>query len=176
MPNYVKNIIHFRREFDMDAFNERYVHEDGEGNQHLDFNDLIPMPEGIRESESSTTAADWSRKHWGTKRNAMETYSSDNGPGDKSVEFQTAWNHPGPVVEELSRHLPGEMMLVEWSDEDEGGGNCGAYLIQDGAVLTAWKPSGEQDCIDFGEYVWFEHEYEDFELGLMYRILRPVKD
>lgn len=268
MPNYVKTVIHFSDDFDMEAFSLKYIHKNAEGAEYFDFNDVIPMPQGIRDSESSSASAngftlilaaksplckttldgveklgmrdwldlmdrirkplwgsvlyrvspltdeiarkalasfrgdadelakglrlgqlaldnavaygtcdwyDWARRHWGTKWNAMETCASDGDARDKSLEFQTAWNHPSPVLAELSRRLPGENILAEWADEDEGGGNCGACLIRDGAIVESWSPCGEDDCVDFSEHVWNDAGYRDFALDRLFRILRPAR-
>lgn len=268
MPNYVKTVIHFSDDFNMEAFNLKYIHKNDRGDEQVDFNDLIPMPQGIRDSESSSSSRsgfililaaksplckttldgvaklgekewlslmdrvrkplwgsalyqvspltdeiahqalasfggdadelakglrlgqlaldnavaygacdwyDWARKHWGTKWNAMDACASDGDARDKSVEFQTAWTHPFPVVAELSRRLPGENILVEWADEDEGGGNSGAYLIRGGAVVERWAPYGEDDCVDFSEHVWNDAGYRDFALDRLFRILRPAR-
>lgn len=264
MPNYVKTIIHFSDDFDMESFNLKYIHKNAEGVEFFDFNDVIPMPQSIRDSESSSASADgltlilaaksplcettidgveklsekewlslmdrirkplrgteyavapltdeiarkalasfrgdadelaeglrlgqlaldnavaygtcdwydWARRHWGTKTNALETCASDGDAKDKSVEFQTAWNHPFPVVAELSRRLPGENILVEWDEECD---DSGAYLIRDGAVVESWSPCGEDDCVYFSEHVWNDAEYRDFALDRLYRILRPAR-
>ena len=120
---------------------------------------------------------EWAIRNWGTKWNAMETYCSDDGPGDKSIEFQTAWDTPDPILMALSREYPEGMMLVAYADEDAGGYNCGAMLIQNGRVLREWAPGGgEEDRCAFAESVWGdEGAYRDLGLDMMYKTLRPAK-
>lgn len=120
---------------------------------------------------------EWAIRNWGTKWNASETFCSDDGPGDKSIEFQTAWDTPDPILMALSREYPEEMMLVVYADEDAGGYNCGALLVKNGSVLREWTPGGgEDDRCAFAESVWGdEGSYRDLGLDLMYKTLRPAK-
>jgi len=75
----------------------------------------------------------WNISHWGTKWNAYSireelNYSTTSGVG---IQFDTAWSHPFPVIEELSKHFPDEIITVHFADEDTGS-NYGSYVIVNG--------------------------------------------
>ncbi len=91
------------------------------------------------------TWADWCPDTWGTKWNASECSISKN-----SISFQTAWSCPKPVLEELSRQLGSDaIMVVKFADEDIGQ-NCGQYVLQDGEVTTQVEMEfGSRDAIRF---------------------------
>lgn len=72
---------------------------------------------------------DWCCEHWGTKWNACEAKVAD----DDTIEFQTAWSAPLPVVEQLSRMYPDEVVSIMWADEDTGC-NTGEIAYQNGLV------------------------------------------
>ena len=63
----------------------------------------------------------WRREKWGTKWN-----SSDCSFEDNLLIFQTAWNHPIPVMLQLFRKFPDIRFDVQFADEDYGR-NMGIY-------------------------------------------------
>ena len=64
---------------------------------------------------------DWRCAKWGTKWNVCH-YRHQGG----EVWFETAWSHPWPVLEALSRQFPDCVFAVSYADEDIGS-NAGAY-------------------------------------------------
>jgi hypothetical protein len=102
---------------------------------------------------------DWCPDNWGTKWNSSEcSFSRD------TISFQTAWSCPKPILEEISRQLgPDAVLVVKYADEDMGY-NCGQYVLQDGKVTTEVAMEfGSRDAIKFACDVTgrdFE-EYED---------------
>jgi hypothetical protein len=68
------------------------------------------------------------REAWGTKWDAYEV----NYLGNRSiVQFNTAWNHPDPVLKAMSKAHPELSIEVKYADEDIGS-NFGHYIIKDG--------------------------------------------
>lgn len=156
MPNHIKNVI---RSDKLDKIRELMVKEN-----QFDFNAVIPMPKDLEGTRSPVKIVsqeeynkqtdvsfdksitkemqekflreygddnwyDWSIKNWGTKWNAYEFI--DNGD---SLEFETAWSTPEPVIKALSKAIKGEIQ-VDYADEDIGGGNCGTYAYNDGLII-----------------------------------------
>lgn len=69
----------------------------------------------------------WNINHWGTKWNG---YSVER-PDPETLKFESAWSHPYPVIEALSRLFPEVEIEVAYADEDRGS-NCGKYTIEAG--------------------------------------------
>lgn len=69
---------------------------------------------------------EWSRRMWGTKWNAYD----QEYDGEK-ISFNTAWNSPDPIFEELSRMFPDVEFGVVYADEDCGC-NTGEGTYKDG--------------------------------------------
>lgn len=78
---------------------------------------------------------DWSRENWGTKWDAYSDDVTDEGE-TMLLRFDTAWAHPLPVIEELSRRHPSERIYVRYADEDLGS-NLGEYVMQGGSIESA---------------------------------------
>lgn len=92
-----------------------------------DLDNLFKMIKNIRDYGHATWYG-WSVKNWGTKWNAYEVTIS-NG----AVTFETAWSHPEPVIEELSKKFPDDEIEIRYADEDIGY-NLGHYTIKNGKV------------------------------------------
>ena len=73
---------------------------------------------------------DWRCAKWGTKWNVCH-YRHQGG----EVWFETAWSHPWPVLEALSRQFPDCVLTVSYADEDIGS-NAGAYDMKGGKLLA----------------------------------------
>lgn len=73
----------------------------------------------------------WSIDNWGTKWNAYDTKFEDHEDGTATLQFDTAWSHPYPVLEALSVKFPHHQMEVAYADEDLGY-NLGKYAIKNG--------------------------------------------
>lgn len=107
---------------------------------------------------------DWSIKYWGTKWNSYDFKLIDGG-----CKFDTAWNHPLPIIRELSKMFPCEEIEVLYADEDLGR-NLGHYKIKNTIrtllieedflshkekVEFAIKVKGKED-----QYIWQEDKNE----------------
>ena len=75
---------------------------------------------------------DWCVEEWGTKWNCHEYRLEDS---DRCT-FETAWTHPGPIIEALSRQHPQLILEVSYADEDLGN-NAGRYTIKNGKWFDA---------------------------------------
>jgi hypothetical protein len=76
---------------------------------------------------------DWSIENWGTKWDAYEI-DYDVTEDTINLNFQTAWNTPYPIFEELSRMFPNISIYVDFADEDLGC-NCGEYGFEGGEAF-----------------------------------------
>lgn len=72
----------------------------------------------------------WAIKNWGTKWNAYSQKKID----DSTIEFETAWASPFPVLEALSRLYPETELEVKFADEDLGY-NCGHVKFRNGEII-----------------------------------------
>ncbi len=75
---------------------------------------------------------DWQRDKWGTKWNACEP-RHDFEAG--TMQFDTAWACPKPVLVELSKRFPDEEITITYADEDIGC-NCGTFTLKAGEVVS----------------------------------------
>lgn len=96
----------------------------------------------------STDPLEWNRNHFGTKWNAYNTEVINDDCS--KVQFDTAWNHPFPIIKALSKLHPTEEISIEFADEDVGY-NCGAYTILNEEVTedTTVGGNGTEDDIRF---------------------------
>jgi hypothetical protein len=165
VPNHITNIINAES-----AVIHALLTEEG-----VDFRRVIPTPEGYIEGNCSHRHAStfapgpeteplcwyvWNREHWGTKWNA---YSYEVREGDCELKFETAWNHPWPVIEALSRRFPAETIHVRYADEDLGS-NLGEYDMRDGQLVgERLITPGSDEANDFACLLVHGQTYDEFE-------------
>jgi hypothetical protein len=65
----------------------------------LDFNKLVPEPEGLHEGY------EWHMKHWGTKWPA-EVVHIDQSFSTVRIEFDTALGSPDPIIDRMAQLFP----------------------------------------------------------------------
>lgn len=163
MPNHVTTRLTASRE----VLDHLFV--DGQ----VDFNSVIPMPDEddpiftatkhnlgvgrVGYSWDGYSPLNWANANWGTKWNA---YSIEDG--EESLKFDTAWAHPFPVIEALSRQFPDETLLVEYADEDLGS-NRGQYEIRNGEVIKEREFGGykDPDALDFAARIKYGKSYAE---------------
>lgn len=147
MPNHVTNRLRFcdptsEAKVGDDIF--RHICKVLQGNnpeQVIDFNELIRMPDGYIDDGRWY---DWACQNWGTKWNAYDSSRDDYG---KELTFLTAWSHPEPVVQEISRRFPDVLIRHGWADEDVGY-NVGEMTWLGGKCIDENIPSGgSQDAL-----------------------------
>jgi hypothetical protein len=107
--------------------------------REFDFNQIIPKPAGLYEGPIGEkerakygvkTWLDWCPQNWGTKWNAYAVKFD----GYDTYTFDTAWNHPDPVIKALSEQYPTLEFKVMYADEDIGS-NLAAYRMLNGEII-----------------------------------------
>jgi hypothetical protein len=167
MPNHVTNIVASKNPEIAEALLNDVPDDSGKTVRTVDFEKIIPIPEGyIQEpcSHGHFGPTDphrlcwyvWNRANWGTKWNAY-----DYEPVEGGVRFDTAWSHPFPVVKRLSEMFPDDEIRVEFADEDLGS-NQGAYTIRNGRILEAFgPPDGTPEAMDHAAQLKYGMTYAE---------------
>lgn len=103
---------------------------------YVDFNRVIPQPPNIEKGGCTGQHAEgvicwysWSIKNWGTKWGAYSAELVEGG-----VKFETAWSHPFPIVQALSRSFPDQVIEAKYADEDTSS-NLGWYWVKNGLCV-----------------------------------------
>ena len=102
----------------------------------------------------------WCCSEWGTKWRACDAYLAS----DDMIVFDTAWNHPEPIIIELSKKFNVNLRLA-YADEDFGGGNHGFIEVENGRLIHDWHPEDFEECVSFTNDVW-ENEHIIKELDV----------
>lgn len=187
MPNHITNIITVTGATIKEILNIVDTSEKVDGGSQFDFNAIVPMPEELRNTVSGSYGKDDPRQEalieqhkqntekygyptwyeyaiakWGTKWNAYEIDVCEN-----SIEFQTAWSTPEPIIWELSKLLPHATIKVEYADEDWGS-NCGIYEYNNGVLVydedLSCNMVGKEDSLKFVSTVIFGDENTIFNM------------
>jgi len=160
MPNHITTIIEpieirqresllikkIKKEMDVDIIEGEKTNREKHP-EVFDFNQLLPMPQGIIETKGQAVGHpawyDWRVENWGTKWNAYDVeyspYDNDNEKNEEFVgigyiKFNTAWSCPKPIIEILSKRYPKITFEVKYADEDLGY-NLGQYWIKNGEII-----------------------------------------
>ena len=130
----------------------------------FDFNTIIPMPSGLRDTTSPTQPGDednarlrkekygfenwydWSTSNWDTKWNASDTYISYENAVNMEFSINTAWTFPTNIFTELSELYP--ELTFEIECVEEGGFFSGSIIFSSDGVI---------DDITTGEEAWREN-------------------
>ena len=149
MPNYVRNILHI--DGDIKAVFD-FV---GSPHSAFDFNKIIP------EIENCADWYYWLIENWGTKWNAVDAQSTEDG-----FIFDTAWSAPLPVIKKLSENFPSIEFNLTWADEDAEQ-NCGLIVYKNGVEIQWYYPDRAEEVAELYEECWgmppFEEECQDDE-------------
>lgn len=93
---------------------------------------------------------DWCVDNWGTKWNSHQFRLESDG----SCTFETAWAHPVPLINALSRQHPQLAFEVCYADEDLGT-NAGRYSIKNGKWFDAgWVLDGSREAFELAFSFW----------------------
>lgn len=84
---------------------------------------------------------EWRIANWGTKWSAYNVKVID----DKTIEFQTAWSHAMPVIQELAKQFPHVQFDYSWADEDLGM-NVGKAEFEYGELVSYEFFAGQSKC------------------------------
>lgn len=104
---------------------------------------------------------EWSCANWGTKWNAYNSIVGDN-----SIQFQTAWSCPLPIIYKLAELFPDVIITVKFADEDCGS-NCGEFDIvyENGELKENLKFEGDGGVISQA-FAYHVYDGGDGELDL----------
>lgn len=162
MPNWVTNRIEASKEI-LDTL----MSVDENGKDFVDFNNVIQMPDSVSRESIDLTKMNplgednwynWSISNWGTKWNAADFVRES----DNVLVFETAWSHPFPVFEELSRSFPNDEILVAYADEDTGY-NLGVYIMKNGVVINEdTLIEGSPEAVVFADAVKGDNSIKDY--------------
>lgn len=72
----------------------------------------------------------WCSENWGTKWNSYDNKQID----ENTIQFNTAWSYPEPVIKKLSEMYPDIEVRIQWSDEDTGC-NTGDITYKSGEII-----------------------------------------
>lgn len=142
----------------------RHLTGEREGNvkdlSEEEFNSFIQGLKNYRE-HGFISWFEWSRKNWGTKWNAYS--QNDKRNTEDTIYFQTAWNSPFELMEELSKMFPLVKLVLAYADEDRGS-NAGKIIFENGEAIEVNQPKGQsKDAYD----IYFElnpDEINDYKL------------
>lgn len=157
MPNHVRNRVVFNGTKEEVA--KVFAFIKGE-NGAIDFNSIIPRPDGIQNTVSGNTLEvadkewmwrlrygfpswyEWRCAKWDTKWNAYEIeIIGDDVSGIDTIEFETAWSAPHAVIIRLAKCFPNVEILHKWADEDTAY-NCGEREYRNGECDYQNIPEG----------------------------------
>lgn len=209
MPNWVSNVLVLKPE-DCKKIEEFMEMGKNEDNPRLDFEKIIPVPETVyrgdvsleknsgkwcapnmsleefREKYPGGDWYNWQLNNWGTKWNACETYYNPAEEGDEygTLEFQTAWDLPTPVM--LGLHVDKKVDFVHYYTE-ESNAFIGAYPYTNDTKYPMYldDPEGEDHADEIyrfvngeGQYDWilaFPSERIDHFINYCHTVLTKIK-
>ena len=73
---------------------------------------------------------------------------------EDTIEFDTAWSNPDPIMEKLGEMYPGIHVEHWWADEDVGS-NTGHRVMFDGGVVEN-RFDGDSDAYSIYTMLWGE--------------------
>lgn len=91
---------------------------------------------------------DWDNANWGTKWNAHDTYFN---PDTESVDFETAWCYPKPIIDKILKDNPNCRIEFWWQDEDYHGDH---WLIRD-------EEGNLTEGVEYNEHHYDEEDCDD---------------
>lgn len=113
----------------IDGLPEGYMYDMIAAHERMDFDRIIPMPDDVRATLNTNLTMDdmddtkgrnwyvWCRENWGTKWNAYEFEVQCESDSSIQMVFQSAWNCPLPVIEEMARLFPNLVFMLDTIDE-----------------------------------------------------------
>ena len=153
MGNWIANKITAKSIRNLDIFDE---------NGLIDFNKIIPEPVNMKDCPDEfrydlhpnnivTPSKNrpwfnwygWRNKFWGVCVNA-NIHDSEHTPEDNTIWFNTEWNVPYPIIEEISKMLGDTELELIWEDLDSGFAPVYRLIWKDGKIIKAYYA-----CYDF---------------------------
>lgn len=162
MPNHITTRLHAP----VEVVNDLIVvpEPDAMAKPYVDFDKVVQQPPNMETGgcngnhpEGVICWYEWNIENWGTKWNGYDTVLFEGG-----VQFDTAWSHPLPVIEALSRRHPGVEIDVQFADEDLGH-NCGHYVMRNGEIIEGVNEDhmGQDAARDFAALLKYGVSYAD---------------
>lgn len=174
MPNHVTNKLIF------DASHVEAIKEGACTDGQFDFEKLIPSPPHMyRGNISAEDEQDfpinwnsWSRANWGTKWNAYNCNIEVMEDGKASLQFDTAWSVPYPVISAFANRfqIPFEHRYYDeghnfWGVETWGKGTLPGELILRTSKRKKLAADRNALCIELKSYSPDEDDDEDDATG-----------
>jgi len=165
MPNHIQNQITAPADV-IEA-----ITREGEGGKtQVDFALIVPEPANIetggcsgRHEPGVVCWYRWNIENWGTKWNGYQTEVDPDKDGATQLRFQTAWTHPYPVIEALSKKFPHVDIEVSYADEDFGA-NLGKYTIRNGERTEQEAPvEYSEEATDFATQLHYGKTYAELQ-------------
>lgn len=127
MPNWTINVVHVD---DLEEIKKKVFNDKGE----LDFDLIIPEPRKKEDCDPKYYVTedshvqidddrpwfnwyDWHCDHWGVKWNCSYDHE---GETESTMQFDTPWAEPAPVIRQLSKMFPDQTIRHEYAYEDDG--------------------------------------------------------
>lgn len=104
-----------------------------------DFNAFVSYLRNYR-TYGHTNWYEWAKDNWGTKWNAYS--QNDQRDTEDTIYFQTAWNSPVLLIQELSNIFPLVSITLTYADEDSGS-NAGVIKFTNGEPTDINQPSSQ---------------------------------
>tara|TARA_R110002020_G_scaffold3785_1_gene16819 strand:+ start:177 stop:584 length:408 start_codon:yes stop_codon:yes gene_type:complete len=122
MPNWCENSVSIwaENEKDIQEFKKKAFKTDKDGAEVFQFNNLIPMPEEIKDTTALSDTPnwyDWANENWGTKWD-VEAMVSNEDIDSIEIEFETAWCPPQPVYDYIRTNFPD--LTISWFFHEPG--------------------------------------------------------
>lgn len=135
MANYVRNTLRVVEGDPKEVFDALRTNQ-----SVIDFQQLIPMPEDIKNSNEKIEwhGVDvpvwevWAIEHWGTCKNACDaTYFQSN-----AIDFDTPWIEPVEIFGALAMRFPNHKMVVIADYLDLGVDEYETYVLKNGSLVS----------------------------------------
>lgn len=101
----------------------------------------------------AATWYEWSIENWGTKWNSCDFGESGVTFENNTIQFDTAWSAPHPILAKLAETNPNISFEHRWADEDLGN-NCGKSQYENGQRTSMLVPSTHKTALEFATMVW----------------------
>lgn len=197
MPNWTTNALRvYGNTKDIAAFLNAHIVDND-----LDFNTILPEPQTIDECPEDCIVNsnshieiledkpwfDWYKFHWkvwGVKWNASNTYialpNEDNlnhMDCDLYIQFNTPWNPPMPVIDELARIHP-ELNFVFKFVEEQGPLYTGEFKYSKGDLIYSNEPTEySKDAYEIMFDLWGnEEDYDWDEENKTYKLIPELDE
>jgi len=187
MPNHCNNVLKLTNNPKNTAKTLKpYLSTDDTGEEMLDFNKIVPMPEELKIDATTANVKteegkklkkqqdsnikkyghkdwyDWSVENWGTKWNSYSCSLAEEG-----ISFDTAWSPPIPILENLAK-LTKESWTLLYSEV--GMDFCGKTIADETGICKEDQWSHRKSPISFRnemgitvDMIYSEEELEERE-------------